>query len=38
MKRFIGMVFVAAVTIATTVVLNLGLVAGYPWSDQIGGR
>jgi thioredoxin-dependent peroxiredoxin len=38
MKRFIGMALVAAMTIATTVVLNLGLIAGYPWSDQIGGR
>jgi hypothetical protein len=38
MKRFIGMMLVAAMTIATTVVLNLGLVAGYPWSDKIGGH
>jgi hypothetical protein len=38
MKRYIGMLLVAATTIATTVVLNLGLIAGYPWADQVGGR
>jgi hypothetical protein len=33
MKRWFGIVLVAAITIAMTVVLNLGLIAGYPWSD-----
>lgn len=36
MKRIVGIVLVAATTIALTVVLNLGLIAGtagYPWSD-----
>jgi hypothetical protein len=35
MKRIVGIVLVAAATIAVTMVLNLSLIAGYPWSDMM---
>ena len=33
MRRIVGIVLVATTTIALSVVLNVGLIAGYPWSD-----
>ena len=39
MKRLIGIVLVTAATLAVALILNVGLIAGYPWSDQVfGGR
>jgi hypothetical protein len=39
MKRLIGIVLVTAATLAVALILNAGMIAGYPWSDKVfGGR
>ena len=35
MKRYLGIALAAAATLALTVVLNLGIVAGFPWSEAM---
>jgi hypothetical protein len=37
MKRIIGIVLVTAATFAVALVLNMGLIAGYPWSESVFG-
>ena len=35
MKRFVAIALASAVTLALALVLNLGIVAGFPWSESI---
>ena len=37
MKRSLGIVLVTAATLVVALVLNMGLIAGYPWSESIFG-
>ena len=38
MKRFIGIALAVAATVAITIVLNVTLIAGYPWGDKLLGH
>ena len=35
MKRFLGIALVTVATLAVTLVVNVGFLAGFPWSDKI---
>lgn len=38
MKRIIGLVFVTVSVLAVALVLNVGMIAGYPWSERVFGH